>query len=446
MIVTRKRLPRRTFLRGAGTAIALPLLDAMMPAFATAAQQESPVRLVFAYVPNGMIMRYWTPQKTGKDFEFTRILKPLEPFRDDLMILTGLHHRNAIGSGGDHARAAGTYFTGVAPKRAGSAELEVGISVDQIAAQVLGSRTRLPSLELGCEGTPMVGSCDGGYSCAYLNNMSWRDATTPVPPEANPRAVFERLYGSLDTDPDPAVQQRLSENRRSVLDYVREETRHLLLTLGTADRRKLDEYETAIRDIEKRIARVETDNRELPADMSKPSGIPTGFVEHARLMADLLAIALQADITRVATLIYGKEASTRVYPELNFADSHHPVTHHRGRPEMIEKTVKIECHHLEQFAYFVQKLKSIREGNGTVLDHSMIVYGASMSDPNEHFHYDVPCLLLGRGDGSLKPGRHIVYTPDTPQTNLWLALLDRMGVNTEKLGDSTGKVNQLTDL
>ena len=447
MTVTRKYLPRRTFLKGLGTAVALPWLDAMVPAFAAPVDRKAPVRLIFVYVPNGMMMNAWTPAGVGKDFEFTRILKPLEPFREDLLILSGLHHRNGEGSGGDHARASATYLTGVAPKRVSDlADIELGISVDQIAAQVIGSQTRLPSLELGCEATRAVGACDGGYSCAYMNNMSFRNATTPVPPETNPRSVFERLYGSLDTDPDPKVRERLSENRKSMLDFINEDAKQLVRSLGASDRRKIDEYLTSLREIERQIARVESDNRALTPETEKPTGVPTSFVEHAKLNNDLLAMALHADVTRVSTLLYAKEASTRSYPELGFADAHHPLTHHRGRPELIEKSTQIECHHMEQFAYLVKRLKSIQEGDGTVLDHSMVVYGSSMSDPNQHLHYNVPCLVLGRGDGSIKPGRHVIYpNNETPQTNLWLTLLDRVGIEPEKLGDSTGKVEHLTN-
>jgi hypothetical protein len=448
MIVTRKYLPRRTFLRGLGSTVALPWLDAMVPAFAAPAQRKTPIRLVFAYVPNGMMMNDWTPKDEGKDFEFTRILKPLEPFRENLLILTGLHHRNGEGSGGDHARASATYLTGVAPKRVSDlGAIQLGVSADQVAAQAIGSQTRLPSLELGCEATRSVGACDGGFSCAYMNNMSFRDATTPVPPETNPRSVFERLYGSFTTDPDPIVRDRLDSNRRSMLDFISGDTQRLVATLGPADRRKVDEYLTSLRDIEKRIVRAEREDHELTPAMDKPSGVPTDFVEHATLNNDMLAVALQADITRVATLLYAKEASTRSYPELGFADAHHPLTHHRGRTELIEKATKIQCHHMVQFGDLVKKLKSMKEGDGTVLDHSMVVYGSSMSDPNQHLHYNVPCLLLGRGDGSIKPGRHIVYPGvDTPQTNLWLTLLDQIGVNMESLGDSTGRVGHLTDI
>jgi hypothetical protein len=448
MIVTRKHLSRRTFLRGARAAIALPFLDAMVPAFAAPAQKKAPVRLGFVYVPNGMIMQNWTPAAVGRQYEFTRILKPLEPYRDDMMVLTGLSHLKGEGVGGDHARASATYLTGTGPgpKPASSSDVEIDISVDQVVAKAIGSQTRLPSLELGLEAAPMAGSCDGGFSCAYMNNMSWRDKKTPVPPETNPRLAFERLYGSFERNADPQLEQQLESNRKSVLDYVTDRSKRLMGQLGPSDRVKIDEYFTAIREIETRISRTETENALSPT-AEKPNGVPTSFVEHARLMADLLVVAFQADVTRVATLLFGKEASTRVYPELGFSDSHHPVTHHRNRPELIEKTVKIECHHLEQFAYFVKKMKSIQEGDGTLLDHSMIVYGSALSEPNNHLHYNLPVLLVGRGNGSLKPGRHISYPcPQTPMTNLYLTLMDRMGVHVDKLGDSTGIVDQLADV
>ena len=446
MIITRKHLPRRTFLRGVGATVALPWLDAMVPAFAAPAQSKAPVRLVFVYTPNGMMMEHWTPKETGKQFELPRILKPLEPFRDDLLVLSGLHHVNGTIAPGDHAAASATYLTGVAPKRTTGADVLLGVSVDQLAAQAIGNQTPLPSLELSCEASRPVGNCDGGFACAYINNLSWRDKTTPVPPEANPRAAFERLFGGFDTDPDPKVRERIKDNRKSMLDAVTRQTQQLIGSLGASDRRKLDEYMTALRDIEQRITRVEDQDREVSPDMiEKPLGIPAGFVEHARLMNDVLAVALQADITRTATLIYAKEGSSRAYPELGFADAHHPMTHHRGRQELIEKVTKIECHHMDQFAGLVKALRSMPEGDGTVLDHSMVVYGSSMSDPNVHVHKDVPCVLVGRGDGSLKTGRHIVY-PETPQTNLWLTLLDRMGVHAEQLGDSDGKLQQLSDI
>src|SRR6266481_8934901 len=292
MIVMQKRLPRRTFLRGVGVIVALPWLDAMVPAFAAPADTKPPVRLVFAYVPNGMMMDEWKPRTAGKNFEFTRILKPLEPFREDMLVLSGLAHRNGEIAPGDHAAASATYLTGVAPKRTTGADVQLGISVDQLAANAIGSRTRLPSLELGCETAPSVGNCDGGFGCAYVNNLSWRNATTPIPPETNPRAVFERLYGGLETDPDPKIRARLNQDRKSMLDYVSERTQRLVGTLGPSDRRKIDEYLTSLREIEKRIVRVEVENeRELTPQIEKPLGVPVNFVDHARLMNDLLLVA-----------------------------------------------------------------------------------------------------------------------------------------------------------
>ena len=448
MIVMKKHLPRRTFLKGVSVTLALPMLDAMTPAFASAAEKSlAPMRLVFGYVPNGVEMKAWTPKGVGRDFEFTRILKPLEPFREDLLVLTGLAHRTgASKEAGDHARAGGTYLTGVHPKRTTGADIEVGISVDQVAAQALGAKARLSSLELGCEATRMVGSCDAGYSCAYQNSLAWRTPSTPMPPEINPRSVFERLYGSLESSLDPKAQAALNEDRKSVLDYVNQRTRKLVSTLGPNDRRKIDEYLTAIREIEKRIKRVEDENRQLTPEIAKPTGIPNDFADHVRLMHDLLVVALQSDITRVSTLLYSREGSNRSYPSLGFTDGHHPITHHRYIPDLVEKVTKINCYHLEQFAYFIQKLKSIQEGDGTLLDHCMIVYGSSLSDGNRHSHEDLPVIILGRGNGKLKPGRHIVYDDKPPMTNLFLTLLDKMGVATERLGDSTGKVAHLSEV
>jgi hypothetical protein len=302
----------------------------------------------------------------------------------------------------------------------------------------------LPSLELGCEVSRSVGSCDAGYSCAYLNSMSWRGPSTPNPPEINPRLVFERLFGTLSGNRDPKVRARLEEDRRSVLDSVNNRTQRLKAELGPSDRHKIDEYLTSIREIEKRIAPPAGDRGAEP-DIEKPAGVPPGFVEHARLMNDLLLTAFRADITRIATLIYSKESSTRSYPELGFSDPHHPITHHRNNPETMEKVTQINCHHMEQFADFVRKAKAIPEGDGTLLDHSMLVYGSSISDGNSHLHLNLPVVMAGRGDGSLKTGRHLVY-PETPMTNLFLAMLERMGVRTEKLGDSTGQAAHLTDI
>jgi hypothetical protein len=442
--ITRRHIPRRSFLKGAGTAIALPLLDAMVPAFARAAATKPPVRMAFLYVPNGIVMKDWTPATEGNAFEFPRILKAVEPFRDDLLVLTGLAQRQGEGTAGDHARAAATFLTGVCPKKTTSADIEVGISVDQVAAQTVGSKTRLRSLELGCEVSRTVGSCDSGYSCAYINSMSWRGPTTPNPPETNPRLVFERLFGTLAGNNDPRARAATEADRKSILDTVTGRTRQLMADVGASDRHKIDEYLSSIRDIEGRVA-ISSSDLEAARNLEKPDGVPTGFVEHARLMNDLTLTAFRADITRVATLIYSKEASTRSYPELGFSDPHHPCTHHRNNPDLIEKVTKINCHHIDQFADFLRKAKAISEGDGNLLDHSMVVYGSSISEGNGHVHTNLPILLAGRGDGSLKPGRHIVYQ-ETPMTNLYLSMLDKMGVHTEKLGDSTGQTTHLADV
>jgi Protein of unknown function (DUF1552) len=452
-MITRKHLPRRTFLQGMGTAIALPMLDAMTPALASittpGAHAKAPVRLSFVYVPNGIVMKDWRPKGIGKEFEFTRILKPLEAFREDLFVLSGLddHNGNALGDGpGDHARAGAAYLTGVHCKKTAGADIRNGISADQIAAQELASKTRFPSLELGCEDSRTVGNCDSGYSCAYTNSISWRGPTTPMPPEVNPRMAFERLFGTVDYSLDPQIRARRMRYRKSILDLVREDTQKLVGRLGTADRRKIDEYLSAVREIEQRIESAEKENRELKPTIDKPAGIPIDFPDYAKLMYDLQVVAFQTDLTRVATLMIGREGSMRVYPEINIPDPHHPLTHHRNNADWIEKVAQINCLHVDLFAYFLKKLRSTPEDEGTLLDNSMIVYGSGLSDGNRHTHEDLPVLLVGRGGGSLKPGLHIVYPKGTPLTNLYMTLLDRMEVRPEKIGDSTGKVEHLTDL
>ena len=449
MIATGRHLPRRSFLKGVGVTIGLPLLDSMTPAFARATAAPPPVRLAFVYVPNGVVMSDWKPKAVGKAFEFTRILKPLEPLREDLFVLSGLEERNgnALGDGaGDHARAGAAYLTGIHCKKTEGTDIQNGISADQIAAQALGSKTRFPSIELGCEDSRTVGNCDSGYSCAYTNSISWRGPATPMPPELNPRMVFERLFGTVDFSLDPETRARRAQYRASILDFVRSDTQQLATKLGAADRRKLDEYLSAVREIERRIQTAEKDNRPATPSMDKPAGIPITFPDYAKLMYDLQVVAFQTDLTRVATLMLGREGSMRVYPEIGIPDPHHPLTHHRENPDWIEKVKQINCLHVELFAYFLKKLKSTADGDGSLLDHSMIVYGSGLSDGNRHTHEDLPILLAGRGDGGLKPGRHIAYSTGTPVTNLYLALLDRLGVHPEKLGDSTGRTEQLSDL
>jgi hypothetical protein len=432
-----------------GIAIGLPLLDAMTPAFARPIRTgQSPLRLTFVYVPNGIVMNDWTPANTGRAFDFTRILKPLEPFRKDLFVLSGLneHNGNALGDGpGDHARAGAAFLTGVHCRKTEGADIHNGISADQIAAQELASKTRFPSIELGCEDSRTVGNCDSGYSCAYTNSISWRGPSTPMPPELNPRLVFERLFGTADFALSPKTRARRNEYRKSILDMARDDSQRLAKTLGASDRRKLDEYLSSVREIELRIDGAEGDNRPPTPAMEKPAGIPITLPDYAKLMYDLQVVAFQADLTRITTFMIGREGSMRVYPEIGIPDPHHPLTHHRENPEWIEKVAQINQLHTELFAYFLDKLKSTKEGDGTLLDHSMIVYGSGISDGNRHIHEDLPVVLAGRG-GSLKPGRHIRYEPGTPITNLYFSLLDRIGVKPERIGDSTGRLDHLSDL
>jgi hypothetical protein len=447
--IFRRHLPRRTFLRGAGATLGLPLLDAMRPALARAASPgTAPVRLSFVYVPNGIVMADWKPARAGKAFVLPKILKPLEPHRDHVLVLTGLAHHNAneLGDGpGDHARAAACFLTGVHPKKTAGADIRNGVSADQVAAQALAAQTRLPSIELGCEESRTVGNCDSGYSCAYTNSISWRAAASPLPPETNPRLAFERLFGD-DEAADPAARARRARERSSILDVVAERSRELVGTVGPADRRKLDEYLYAVREIERQIQQAERDPRRVDAPVERPAGIPETFPEYLRLMYELQVIAFQADLTRVATMMVGREGSLQTYPDIGVPDPHHPLTHHQNNPDWIDKVARINVHHVEQFAHFVARLAATPDGDGTLLDHSMVVYGSALSDGNRHTHEDLPVLLVGRGGGRLRTGRHVVYAKQTPMTNLYLSLLDHMGVHPGKIGDSTGRLEHLTDI
>lgn len=448
MFITRKQLPRRTFLKGIGTAIALPMLDAMTPALAAA--PKAPVRLAFLYVPNGVVnIDWWRPKGEGRNFEFSRLMKPLEPLREDIFALSGLddHNGNALGDGpGDHGRAGASFLSGVHCKKTAGADILAGVSADQVAAAALASQTRFASLELGCEDSRTVGNCDSGYSCAYTNSISWRTTTTPNPPEINPRMAFERLFGTADLSLSPEIRARRAEYRKSILDLVREDTQKLTGTLGTNDRRKIDEYLYAVREIEQRIEKAEKENREITPSFDKPAGIPTTFNEYVKLMCDIQMTAFQTDLTRVSTLMFAREGSMRVYPEIGINDPHHPLTHHRGIADWIEKVAQINTYHVKLLAEYLQRLKATKEGDSNLLDNSMIVYGAGISDGNKHNHEDLPIILAGRGGGAFKPGRHIFFKPGKPMTDLYLTLLDRLGVHPEKIGDSTGKFDHLSDL
>jgi hypothetical protein len=441
-------------LQGMGTAIALPFLDAMSPAFAAPA--AAPTRMAILYVPNGIVMDEWLPKGSGVGVAplpeaLPRITSALAPYRSDFMMLSGLTSNGgrALGDGpGDHGRAGAAYLTGVHPKKTYGKDIHTGISMDQVAARRLESATRFASLELGCEEGVQGGNCDNGYSCAYSNSISWRTPSSPMPPEIRPRAVFERLFGSADGERDPKKRARQELYQKSVLDVVMEDARRLQGTLGGADRRKLDEYLYGIREIESRIQKLERENSRVTPAMAAPSSsVPTDFAQHARIMMDLLTLAFQTDSTRIVTLLLGIEQSPRSYgAEIGISEAHHGLTHHSGDPEKIEKVTKINCYHLQQFTYLLDKLKAAKEGDGTLLDHSMIVYGSALSDGNRHEHHNLPLILAGRGNGTLKPGRLVRYPAETPITNLYVAMLDRMGVPVESLGDSTGKLSYLSDI
>jgi Protein of unknown function (DUF1552) len=452
-----KQLPRRTLLRGLGTTIALPLLDGMLPALAGAAGKAAiaaPGRMAFIYAANGIIMEHWTPPTEGPvaflPRELPSILQPLEPFREQLMVLTGLASDPARDHGdgpGDHARSAAAYLTAVHPKKTFGADIQAGVSIDQLVARKIGHETKFASLELGCEEGLLAGNCDNAYSCAYTNTISWRTPSSPLPPEVNPRAAFERLFGSGDLEQDPVRRERERKYDQSILDFVMDDARRLQGELGATDRRKLDEYLFSVRDIEKRIVSVERDADAAPPDMPKPGrSVPEDFTVHSRLMLDLLAVAFQADLTRVSTLMFGLEQSNRNFREIDIPDSHHGLTHHRGDPEKIAKLARINHYQMQQFAYFLQKLRSIPDGDGTLLDHSMVVYGSSLADANRHQHDNLPAILAGGGGGVRPGGRHVRYADETPMANLFVAMADKMGAPLEAFGDSSGDLGYLSEI
>ncbi len=446
MIITKRTLPRRTFLRGFGATMALPLLDAMVPAASALAQTAAgPARrLGFVYIPNGVIQEQWVPATTGRGFAFSPILSPLEPFRDQTLVLSGLAHRQAdsFGDGnGDHPRATAVWLSGVHAwerrGRQGPTDIKLGVTADQIAAREFGKQTPLPSLELALE-TPTAIACDTG-DCFYSNTISWRNETTPLDMEAHPRVVFERLFGEGGTAAD---RLEVIQQTGSILDSVTAEVARLERTLGPNDRSKLDEYLDAVRDVEQRIQRSESRGAESLVELpERPVDIPEAFEDHAKLMLDLLGLAFQADVTRVFTLMMAREASPRPYPQIGVPDQHHTVSHHRNDPEWIAKKAKIDTYHIQLLAYFLDTLRQTPDGDGNLLDHSMIVYGGGIGNGNLHEHTNLPCLVAGGGGGRLKGGRHRAYAEDTPYANLLLSVLDKAGVPAETLGDSTGPLN-----
>ena len=449
MFITKKRLSRRAVLRGAGAALALPLLDAMVPALTAVSQTAaSPARLrrlgVF-YVPNGMSMGYWWPQAEGPMDALPPTLRSLGAYKDKVLLLGGLADKPAdlMEGGGDHARSAGTFLTATTFKLTTGADVYAATSMDQVAAQELGKETQLTSLELGIESNAMLGTCDGGSSCAYTNTIAWRNPTTPLPVERDPRAVFERLFGTSGSTDTAARLARL-ERDRTIIDAVSGELSRLEQSLGAGDRIKVSEYIDSVRDVERRIQTAESQSgRELPL-VDEPAGIPEDYATHAKLQMDLLALAYQTDLTRVSTFMLAKEVSGRAYPEIGVSDSHHPLSHHQDEAAKLERLHMVNEYHFQQFAHLVERLAATPEGEGTLLDHTALLYGTGISDSNTHFHDDLPVAVVGGQAAGIRGGRYVRHEEGTPIANLYVSLLDRLGVHVDTFGDSTGRIETLT--
>jgi uncharacterized protein DUF1552 len=445
-------ISRRTILRGLGAGIALPFLDAMAgtstivqaatalgSAAAKSGATTAPLRMAFMFLPNGVSFGDWTPEGEGSSYKLSSTLEPLEKVKHDVMVLSGLALDNARAKGdgpGDHARSAAAFLTGAHPYKTSGSNIKLGVSVDQLAAQKVGHKTRMPSLEIGLDKGQKAGNCDSGYSCAYVSNISWRSDTTPMPKEIDPAALFDRLFG----DGSPAARDenlaRRLRQRKSILDFVADDSRH-----------KLDEFTSSIREIEKRVEAARNDELNKPQqvkpDMARPDGIPGEITEHMKLMVDLFALALQMDVTRIGTIMVARDGSDRRFPDLGISEGHHSLSHHGGDKDKVEQIRKIDRYHMEQFAYFLQKMKSIKEGDGTLLDHSMIMLGSGISDGDRHNHDELPIVLAGKGGGFIKPGRHIRFPRNTPLCNLYLSMLENMGVKQERFGDSNGRLSTL---
>ena len=443
MFITKKHLPRRTFLRGMGVTLALPVLEAMIPARTLLAQTAaSPLpRLGFIYVPHGAIMNEWTPDEVGAGFQFKTILKPLEAYRDSLNVISGLGQA-AADSSAVHSLSPTTWLSGVRPKKTQGVDAYAGVTADQIAAQTIGQESILPSMELATEDhSGLIGSCDRDYGCIYMNTLSWRTPTTPLPMEINPRKVFERMFGA-----GGSVEQRLARIRedRSILDAIRSEASTLQVQLGPSDRQTLDQYLENVREIERRIQLAEQSQGDedllLP---ERPSGIPFHYEDHIKLMYDLLALAYQANLTRVATFMVSREVSNRTYPQVGVTDGHHAISHHQNRAESMEKNVRIQTYNVGLFKYFLDRLKNTPDGDGTLLDNSLILYGSNMSNSNAHDHFPLPNVVVGGPGVKMRGGRHLKYPDRTPMANLLVTMLDKVGVREERLGDSTGLFTDL---
>lgn len=442
---------RRSFLKGMGAAIALPMFETLAPTRLLASgvgvsASGAPVRMAYLFVPNGVNLAEWTPSSTGANFELPAILEPLNPYKRDLNILSGLTQDKGRANGdgpGDHARSAAAFLTGAQPLKSEGSQIHVGVSVDQFCAQRIKDETKLPSLEIGGEAGRQAGKCDSGYSCAYSNNISWRDETTPMVKETNPRLVFERLFGGGSAAERGESWARRERYRKSILDFVLDDAKKLGNNVSGNDRRKLDEYLTAVRDIERRVERAEEFNKRSEAvlkGVEKPTGSPSDYGENLRLLGDMMVLAFQADVTRVCTYMLANEGSNRPYRDIGISEGHHSISHHQNDPKKLAWIAQINRFHVEQLAYVLGRLKSIPEGDGSLLDNCMIVYGAGISDGNRHNNENLPILVAGKGGGSFRTGRHIAYPQETPLNNLYLSLLDRMGTPAQRLGDSTGRL------
>jgi hypothetical protein len=442
------QISRRTLLKGLGTAIALPWLEGTVPAVslaAGAAGKTPPTRMAFIYIPNGIHMADWTPSAVG-NLTLPRTLEPLQAVKDKLLVLSGLTLNTARPNGdgpGDHARAMSAFLTGRQAKKTSGADIRIGISVDQLAAQKVGTKTRFPSLELGIERGLNSGNCDSGYSCAYSANISWRTESTPMAKEINPRLVFERLFAGQVKDEADAARSKRERYKLSVLDFVMEDASQLKNRLGATDQRKLDEYLSAVREVELRLARAASAADVGAAKVARPVGVPPDYQEHIRLMCDMLVLAFRADVTRIATLIFANDGSNRSYRTIGVADGHHDLSHHGNNHDKQAKLAQINRFHISQLAYLLEKLNAVKEGERTLLDQAMVVYGSGISDGNAHNHDELPILLAGKGGGAFKTGRHVRYPKDTPLTNLYVAMLDRMGAPVTSLGDSSGRLPSL---
>lgn len=444
-----RQINRRTILQGLGTAMALPLLEAMRPARSVFAAEapKGPVRMGFVFFPNGVIQRDWAPSGGDSSLSLdSKSLSPLKPHAGDLIAFHGLaqHHGRANGDGaGDHARNASVFLTGAQPFKTAGANIKVGVSVDQAAAAEVGKRTRLPSLELGTVRGRNAGGCDSGYSCAYSSNISWKTPSTPMAKEINPRLVFERMFGDTSKREEEQDRARRALYRRSVLDLVSEDAANLRKKLGGTDRQKLEEYFTSVRELEERIARAATAEPVEVPDIELPGGVPREHATHVDLMYDLMALAFQTDTTRICSFMVENAGANRSYPEVGVGAGWHSLSHHQSKEDKMADIQKIDRFYVERFARFIGKLKSVREGNGTLLDNSMILYGSAIGDGNRHSHHDLPILLAGRGGGTIRTGRYLEYPQDTPLNNLFVSMTDRMGCTVEVLGDSKGRLNEL---